>query len=94
MATGETYRRYERENLVAVRVTFNRKTEPELVRRIEREEHRATYLKRLVQMDVERERRKAERDRQRVAAKDAKSNPPAGVMRLRPRETVVDAGRE
>lgn len=49
--------KYAKKNLVAVRVAFNRKTEPELVERIEREPKKATYIKRLVREDVEREQR-------------------------------------
>ena len=48
--------RYAQKNLLAVRVAFNRKTEPELVERIEREPKKATYIKRLVKEDVEREK--------------------------------------
>ncbi len=48
-------KRYEDKNILGVRVKFNRKTEPELVERIEREPKKATYLKRLVKEDIERE---------------------------------------
>lgn len=47
--------KYERENLLRVMVKFNRKTEPELVERVEQEESKAGYLKRLVKEDIERE---------------------------------------
>ena len=47
--------RYERDNLLKVSVAFNRKTEPELVERVEREESKAGYLKRLVKEDIERD---------------------------------------
>lgn len=47
--------RYEKENLVRVMVKFNRKTEAPLVERIEREDNRAGYLKRLVKEDIRRE---------------------------------------
>lgn len=47
--------RYERDNLLKVSVAFNRKTEPELVERVEQEESKAGYLKRLVKEDIERE---------------------------------------
>ena len=50
-------KRYEDENILAVRVKFNRRTEPELVERVEREPKKATYLKRLVKEDIEREQR-------------------------------------
>lgn len=48
-------KRYEDKNILGVRVKFNRKTEPELVERIEREQKKATYLKRLVREDIRRE---------------------------------------
>ena len=49
-------KRYEDENILGVRVKFNRRTEPELVERVEREPKKATYLKRLVREDIQRER--------------------------------------
>jgi hypothetical protein len=55
MAYYPSNAKYERDNLVAVRVAFNRRTEPELVERIEREDNRAGYLKRLVSEDIRRE---------------------------------------
>lgn len=48
-------RRYEKENLLKVSVAFNRRTEPDLVERMEQQEQRASYLKRLVREDIERE---------------------------------------
>ena len=48
-------RRYEKENLLKVSVAFNRRTEPDLVERMEQQEQRASYLKRLVKEDIERE---------------------------------------
>jgi len=48
-------KKYEDENILGVRVKFNRRTEPELVERVEREPKRATYLKRLVREDIRRE---------------------------------------
>lgn len=47
--------KYERENLLRVMVKFNRKTEPELVERIESQENKAGYLKSLVKSDIERD---------------------------------------
>lgn len=47
--------KYEREKLLRVMVKFNRKTEPELVERMESQENKAGYLKRLVKEDLERE---------------------------------------
>lgn len=52
--------RYSKKNLLKVMVGFNRKTEPELVERMEREENKAGYLKRLVREDIEREKREGE----------------------------------
>lgn len=55
MTYYESNARYERENLMRVMVKFNRKTEPELVERMEEQENRAGYLKRLVKDDIERD---------------------------------------
>ncbi len=52
--------RYEKKNLVKVVTAFNRKTEPELVKRIEQEENKAGYIKRLVREDIEREAQQSE----------------------------------
>ena len=51
-----TNSRYEKENLLRVLVKFNRKTEPELVERVEGKLNRAGYLKELVKEDIQRER--------------------------------------
>ena len=48
--------RYEKENLVRVMVKFNKRTEAPLVERIEREDNKAGYLKKLVREDIQRER--------------------------------------
>ncbi len=48
--------RYDKKNVVRITTAFNRNTEPELVKRIERaaeEEGKAKYIKRLVREDVE-----------------------------------------
>lgn len=50
-------KRYEKKNIVKVTVGFNRSTEPELTARVEAENNKAGYLKRLVQEDVDREKR-------------------------------------
>lgn len=50
-------KRYEEKNIVKVAVGFNRKTEPEITERVEAEDNKAGYLKRLVREDVEREKR-------------------------------------
>lgn len=49
-------KRYEEKNIVKVAVGFNRRTEPELVARVEMEDNRAGYLKRLVREDIAREK--------------------------------------
>lgn len=46
--------RYDAENLIRATVAFNRKTEPELYKRMVEVENKARYLKRLVKEDVER----------------------------------------
>lgn len=45
-------RRYEREKLLKVTVAFNRSTEPDLVERMEEQDSKAGYLKRLVRDDI------------------------------------------
>lgn len=54
MVTYPSKKRYDKANIVRVAAGFNRKTEPELVERIEEEENKAGYIKRLVREDVER----------------------------------------
>ena len=56
MPTYPSKKKYDRENIVRVAVGFNRRTEPELVKRIEEEENKAGYIRRLVQEDVDRRR--------------------------------------
>lgn len=55
MAYYPSNAKYERENLVAVRVAFNKRTEPELVERIEREDNKAGFIKRLMREAIRRE---------------------------------------
>lgn len=55
MAYYPANQRYERDTLLKVSVAFNRNTEPELVAKVEEQESKAGYLKRLVKEDVERE---------------------------------------
>lgn len=45
--------KYDKENMVKVNVSFNRKTEPELVARIEAEPNKAGYIKDLIRADIE-----------------------------------------
>lgn len=54
MAYYPANKRYAEKNLLKVTVSFNRNTEPELVERVEAQESKAGYLKRLVKEDVER----------------------------------------
>lgn len=49
-------KRYDAKNLVRVSVAFNRKTEPEITKRIEQEENKAKFLKQLVKEQIEREK--------------------------------------
>ena len=46
--------RYEKKNILQVKVGFNRNTESELVERLEEEPNRARYIKELVREDVRR----------------------------------------
>ena len=55
MAYYPANKRYERDTLLKVSVAFNRNTEPELVAKVEEQESKAGYLKRLVKEDVERD---------------------------------------
>ena len=55
--------RYERANLMKVTVSFNRRTEPELVERMEEQEQKATYLKDLVRRDLEADKENKEGER-------------------------------
>ena len=47
--------KYQRESLLRVTVPFNRKHEPDLVKKMEEQENKAGYLKRLVKEDIERD---------------------------------------
>lgn len=52
--------RYEKKNIMQVKVGFNRSTEPDLVERLEEEPNKARYIKNLVREDVERRRKENE----------------------------------
>ena len=58
MVTYPSKKRYDKENIVRVAVGFNRRTEPELVERIEEEENKEGYIRSLVREDVERRKKK------------------------------------
>ena len=47
--------KYQRDNLLRVTVPFNRRTEPELVAKMEEQDSKAGYIKQLVRRDIERE---------------------------------------
>ena len=47
--------KYEREKLLRVMVKFHREKEADLVARMEEQENRAGYIKRLVKEDIQRE---------------------------------------
>lgn len=46
--------RYQKKNVLQVKVGFNRSTEEKLVERLEEEPNKAGYIKNLVREDVER----------------------------------------
>ena len=46
--------KYEREKLLCVMVKFHREREADLVERMEQQDNKAGYLKRLVKEDIER----------------------------------------
>lgn len=60
MVVYPSKKRYDAKNIVRVTVAFNRNTEPELVERIEKEEKKAKFLKRLVKEQIEREKKEEE----------------------------------
>ena len=49
---------YEKENLRQIRLKINRKTEPELLEWIEKQDNIQGYIKRLIQEDMDREKEK------------------------------------
>lgn len=61
MTTYPANKRYKEKNIVMVGVPVNRKTEADILERIERaaeEESKAGYLKRLVREDIARDKKK------------------------------------
>lgn len=56
MVTYPAKKRYDAKNILKVAVGFNRNTEPELVERMEKEPSKATFLKKLVREQIEREK--------------------------------------
>ena len=58
MANMEYLNQYEKENIRQIRLKINRKTEPELLEWIEKQENIQGYIKRLILEDMEREKEK------------------------------------
>ena len=58
MANMEYLNQYEKENIRQFRLKINRKTEPELLEWIEKQENIQGYIKRLILEDMEREKEK------------------------------------
>ena len=59
MANTEYLAQYEKENLRQIRLKINRKTEPELLAWIEKQDNIQGYIKRLILEDMQREKEKA-----------------------------------
>ena len=58
MANMEYLNNYEKENLRQIRLKINRKTEPELLEWIEKQDNIQGYIKRLILEDMDREKEK------------------------------------
>ena len=58
MANMEYLNNYEKENLRQIRLKINRKTEPELLEWIEKQDNIQGYIKRLILEDMEKEKEK------------------------------------
>lgn len=58
MANMEYLNKYEKDNLRQIRLKINRKTEPELLEWIEKQDNIQGYLKRLILEDMDREKEK------------------------------------
>lgn len=56
MANMEYLNQYEKENLRQIRLKINRKTEPELLAWIEKQDNIQGYIKRLILEDMEKEK--------------------------------------
>lgn len=55
MPRGESQRRYDAENLKKIVFSINKKTESDLVAHLQDMSNRATYIKRLIREDMERQ---------------------------------------
>ena len=58
MANMEYLNNYEKENLRQIRLKINRKTEPELLEWIEKQDNIQGYIKQLIREDMERAKKK------------------------------------
>ena len=58
MANTEYLNKYEKENIRQIRLKINRKTEPELIEWIEKQENIQGYIKRLIREDMEKQIKK------------------------------------
>ena len=56
MGKTEYMANYEKENLRQIRLKINRKTEPDLIEWIEKQENIQGYIKRLIMDDMEKEK--------------------------------------
>ena len=56
MANMEYLNQYEKENLRQIRLKINRKTEPELLEWIEKQDNIQGYIKRLILEDMEKKK--------------------------------------
>lgn len=56
MANMEYLNKYEKENIRQIRLKINRKTEPELIEWIEKQENIQGYIKRLIREDMKKEK--------------------------------------
>ena len=60
MANMEYMNAYEKENLRQIRLKINRKTEPEMLEWIEKQDNIQGYIKRLIMEDMNKEGKKHE----------------------------------
>ena len=60
MANMEYLNQYEKENIRQIRLKINRKTEPELLEWMEKQENIQGYIKQLIREDMENQPKKAE----------------------------------
>ena len=60
MTSLEYLNQYEKENIRQIKLKLNRKTEPELIEWIEKQENIQGYIKRLIREDMENQPKQAE----------------------------------